>query len=174
MIETARIILRPFVISDYPAVFDFGSNPEVGKYTGDELLQNPEQAKDIITNVFQSDYEKYGYGRLAVVYKANNKVIGFAGLKYLPEFDETDIGFRFLPAYWNKGIATEVSHQLVKYAFENLNLNQIIGIADPVNIGSIKVLQKVGLQFQKSAQYETSNPKLYNWYYLSKTQYTSK
>ena len=167
IIETERTILRRFEISDYQAVFEFGSHPEIGKYTGDELLQTTAEAKDIITNVYQSDYKKYAYGRLATVDKANNKVIGFAGLKYLPEFDATDIGFRFFPEYWNKGIATEVSLALVKYGFQVLKLNRIIGIADPQNIGSIRVLQKAGLQFEKSAPYTAGDTKLYNFYQLS-------
>ncbi len=170
MIQTKRTSLRPFIPSDYEAVFEFGSHPEVGKYTGDELLQTPQQAKDIITNVFQSDYKKYGYGRWAVVHKSDNKVIGFAGLKYLPEFDQVDIGFRFLPQYWNKGLATEVSIEIIKYGFETLNLDEIIGIADPLNIGSCKVLQKIGLQFYKTDQYDGDGKK-YNWYRLNKESY---
>lgn len=173
MIETERMMLRPFVIADTAAVFEFGAHPEVGKYTGDELLTDTEQAKVIITNVFHSDYKKYGYGRWAAVYKPNNKVIGFAGLKYLPEFDETDIGFRFLPEYWNKGICTEISIEIIKYGFETLNLNRIIGIADPQNIGSNKVLQKIGLQFYKSDNYDESS-NIYNWYEITKEQYSNR
>ena len=171
MLQTKRTSLRPFTITDYSAVFEFGSNPEVAKYTGDELLQNPQQAKDIITNVYESDYKKYGYGRWATVYKPDNKVIGFAGLKYLPEFDEVDIGFRFLPQYWNKGIATEVSLEIIKYGFETLKLNRIIGIADPLNLGSCKVLEKIGLQFYKSDDYN-GDGKNYNYYQLKKENYS--
>jgi RimJ/RimL family protein N-acetyltransferase len=101
-IETNRVILREFELNDLQAVFDFSSNTEVQKYTGDVVLNNLDQTKDIIVNVWFSDYKKYGYGRYAVVYKPDNKVIGFAGLKYLPELRETDIGFRFLPEYWGK------------------------------------------------------------------------
>ena len=69
------------------------------KYTGDKVLTSPIQAKKIIKEVLLPDYKNYGYGRLAAIFKPENKIIGFAGLKYLPEIKETDIGFRFLPEY---------------------------------------------------------------------------
>jgi len=157
IIETKRTILREFREDDYQAVFEFGSNKEVNKYTGDIILESPQHAKEIIKNVWLSDYQKYAYGRWAVYYKPDNKIIGFAGLKYLPEVKETDIGFRFLPEYWGKGIATEVSIEIIKYGFEKLKLTKIIGIAMPENIASCKVLEKIGLKFEKTDSYDGDN-----------------
>jgi len=172
IIETERIVLREFIEEDYKAVFEFGSNWDVLKYTGDKMLESPEQAREIITNVWYSDYKKYGYGRLAVVYKPKNKIIGFAGLKYLPELDETDIGFRFLPKYWGKGIATEVSIAIINYGFKTLKLEKIIGIAMAHNIGSCKVLEKIGLKFYKFDSYPNEDPnEKYNWYHLTKEEF---
>ena len=170
MIETDRMILRKFSIDDYQSVYEFGSNVEVQKYTGDKILTSSIQAKIIIKEVLFSDYKKYGYGRLAAIFKPENKIIGFAGLKYLPEFKETDIGFRFLPEYWGKGIATEVSMAIIRYGFEILKLENIIGIADPMNISSCTVLEKVGLKFYKFDTYDGDDKK-YNWYHISKNQY---
>jgi len=174
-IETERILLREFELEDSKAVFEFSTNEEVQKYTGDPVLDSLEQAKSIIANVWFSDYSKYGYGRWAVVYKPENKVIGFAGLKYLPELDETDIGYRFLPEYWGKGIATEVSKEIIKYGFEVLKLDRIIGITMPENIASYKVLEKIGLDFYKFDMYvgEDENEK-YNWYKIDKEKYFNK
>jgi len=112
IIETERIILREFAEDDFNAVFEFNSNIEVQKYTGDTILNYHEQAKRIITDVWLEDYKKYGYGRWAVIYKPDNKLIGFAGLKYLPEYDETDIGYRILPDYWGKGLMTEIGKEI--------------------------------------------------------------
>jgi len=166
-IETDRIILREFTIADYKDVYAFGSNLEVQKYTGDKIIESLNEAKELIKNVWYEDYKKYGYGRWAVIYKPENKIIGFAGLKYLPEFKETDIGFRFLPEYWGKGIATEVSIEIIKYGFEKLNLHKIVGIAIPDNIGSCKVLEKIGLSFYKIDEYD-GDGKEYNWYKIDK------
>lgn len=170
-IETKRVLLRPFKLSDAADVFEFGSNKEVCKYTGDPPLKSIEQAISLIKNVWFSDYEKYGYGRLAVVYKAENKVIGFAGLKYLPEFDKTDIGYRFLPKYWGKGLATEVSKEILKYGFTYLKLNEIIGIADPINVASCKVLEKIGLSLYKKDTYLIDDKLVCNWYKITIKDY---
>lgn len=166
-IETDRIILREFTIADYKDVYEFGSNLEVQKYTGDKIIESLNEAKELIKNVWYEDYKQYGYGRWAVIYKPENKIIGFAGLKYLPEFNETDIGFRFLPEYWGKGLATEVSKEIIKYGFEKLNLDKIIGIAIADNIGSCKVLEKIGLSFYKIDEYD-GDGKEYNWYKIDK------
>ena len=171
IIETERTYLRKFTENDYQAVFDFSSNKEVQKYTGDTLLKTVDQAKDIIKKVWSADYKKYGYGRWAVVHKKDNKVIGFAGLKYLPEFDKTDIGFRFLPNYWGQGIATEVSIPIIKYGFEKLGLQEIIGIADADNIGSVKTLKRIGLKFYKQDVYDEFDSTKYEWFKIEKENY---
>ena len=166
IIETDRLILKEFDIDDYKSVFEFGSNKEVQKYTGDKIIESLDDAKRLIINVWYEDYKKYGYGRWAVIYKPENKIIGFAGLKYLPEFEATDIGFRFLPEYWNKGIATEASKEILKYGFEKLGLTKIIGTAIAENIGSCKVLEKIGLKFYKIDEYDGDGQE-YNWYEIN-------
>ncbi|WP_457618259.1 GNAT family N-acetyltransferase [Lutibacter sp.] len=169
-LETDRLILREFELSDLQAVYNFASDVEVQKYTGDTILTDLNQAKDIIINVWFSDYKKYGYGRWAVVLKPENKVIGFAGLKYLPELNETDVGFRFLPEYWGIGIATEVSKEILKYGFEILKLEKIIGIVIPENVASSKVLKKLGFNFYKLDSYDNGGEKC-NWYKIDKKRY---
>jgi len=167
IIETERLILREFEPNDFKGVFEFGSNKEIQKYTGDPLLKSIEEAKKIISDVWLVDYKKYGFGRWATIYKPDNKLIGFSGLKFLPEFNQVDIGFRYLPKYWNLGIATEASKEIIKYGFETLNLDEIIGIAYPENIASCKVLEKVGLSFYKQDDYNGDGG-TYNWYKIKK------
>ncbi|SNR17382.1 GNAT family N-acetyltransferase [Tenacibaculum jejuense] len=173
IIETERLIVREFVLDDYKDVYEFNSNVELHQFTGDEIIASEERAKEIIQDIWFQDYENYGYGRWAVLYKPKDKVIGFAGLKFLPEINETDIGFRFLPEYWGKGIASEVAKEIIKFGFENLNLNRIIGIAMPQNIGSCKVLEKIGLTFLKLDTYDHGS-EFYNWYALDKVTYEDK
>lgn len=80
--------------------------------------------------------------------------VGWAGLAYLPEFDEIDLGYRFLPQYWRLGIATEASQAILTYGFDKLKLKKIIAIAMKENKPSIRVMEKVGMQFDKIAPYE--------------------
>lgn len=166
-LETERLILREFTLEDVDAVYEFGSNEEVNQYTGDAIFKSKEEVASMIRNVWFEDYKNYGYGRLAAIYKPDNKLIGFAGLKYLPEFDKTDLGFRFLPEYWGRGLATEASRAILAYGFEKLGLKKIIGIAMPENIGSWKVLEKVGMQFYKTDDYDGDGGD-YKWYKIER------
>ncbi len=166
-IETERVLLREFTLQDYKAVYEFNSNTALHQYTGDEIIGSLDRAKEIIEQIWLKDYEKYGYGRWAVIYKPNRKIIGFAGLKFLPEINETDIGYRFLPEYWGKGIASEIAPKILDFGFKKLNLTKIIGIAMPENIGSWKVLEKIGMTLQKTDEYD-GDGKMYRWYSISK------
>jgi RimJ/RimL family protein N-acetyltransferase len=146
-IETERLILREFEIGDAEAVLEFGSHPEVCRYTCDaDSMTTLEDARKVITGTWLNDYEKYGYGRLAVVDKASQKVFGFCGMKYLEDLQETDIGYRFLPEFWGRGIATEATQAVLQYGRSNIGLTNIIGLVVHENIASQRVLVKLGFQ----------------------------
>lgn len=175
-LESERLLIRPFKLGDEAAMFELNSNPTVQKYTGDTLIKTLKQAKDTLENVVFKDYKKYGYGRLAVIYKPDNKLIGFTGIKYLPEASgESDLGFRFLPEYWGKGIATESSKMSLEYGFKTLNLKKIIGFSEVENVASTRVLQKVGFHITKVDYYpgEESTPGKVpvQWFKLTKEVY---
>ena len=104
---------------------------------------------------------RYGFGRWATVYKANNEVIGFAGLKYLPEFNEVDLGYRFLPEYWGMGLATEASIACLAWGFDTLKLTRIVGYTLPENLASIRVLEKMGMLRQEPILYDGEPAEFY-------------
>ena len=175
ILETERLILRPFTMDDVDGVLEFSSNPETQKFTGDVMRTTKAEVENIIQNVWFSDYKKYGYGRFAVVHKQDNKVIGFSGIKYLPEMDATDLGYRFLPQYWGKGIATESCVPILKYAFQVHNLNEVIAFVEPENPASSAVLKKLGFSFKKSAPYPGEEDQgAVEWYTLTKKAYNER
>ena len=170
IIDTQRLSLREFVLEDAEAVLKFNAHPEVMQYTGDESISSLEQASHLISETWLADYKRYGYGRWALIHKTENKIIGFAGLKYLPELLKTDIGFRMLPQYWGRGFATEVSVAILNHGFEHYSLEQIIGIVQPENMGSAKVLQKIGMHWYQAAPY-LEGDKVYDWYQINKNDF---
>ena len=167
IIESERLLLRKFSLNDIEAVYQFNSNVELHRYTGDEIINSRQRAEQTIKDIWLKDYTNYGYGRWAVIYKPENKIIGFAGLKYLAEIGETDIGYRILPHYWGKGLVSEISKQIILYGFNELNLKRIIGIAMPENIASCKVLEKIGFSFYKEDGYH-GDDNTYNWYKIDR------
>jgi RimJ/RimL family protein N-acetyltransferase len=119
-IETERTILRRLT-SDYAEDFyALNLDKEVLKYTGDQPFEDIQTAKEFLTNYDQ--YEKYGVGRLAVIENATSKFIGWCGLKYNPDKDEYDIGFRFFRDYWNKGFATETAKRCIDFYKKRLKI----------------------------------------------------
>ncbi|MEO0469330.1 MAG: GNAT family N-acetyltransferase [Bacteroidota bacterium] len=153
IITTERLILRELSMSDAENMRRLHGNPQVQKYTGEAVIATLEGIYEKIKEK-TDEYAQYGYGRWATLLKEGQQFIGWAGLSYLPEFDEIDLGYRFLPEYWGKGMATEASRAILTYGFEQLRLERIIAIAMQDNIASIRVMEKVGMQFEKYAPYE--------------------
>ena len=163
MIETKRLILRKFTLEDAEGYFRLNSNREVTRFTGDKPFGSIADAVQVLLNAPLRDYEVHGFGRLACVDKASGELIGFSGLKYLPEMDEVDLGYRFLPECWGRGYATESSVAVMDYGLETLGLKRIIGVVEPDNVASVKVLQKVGMRHEGKVTYgaEASDMDLY-------------
>lgn len=163
IIETERLLLREITPNDKEALFKLHSNPEVQKYTGEPVVKSIEEIEKAILGRIKH-YKKYGFGRWATFLKKEMQFVGWAGLLYLPEFDEIDLGYRFLPEYWGLGIATEASYAILKYGFDTLRLKKIIAIALKENKASIRVMEKVGMEFYKYAPYELGAADA-AWYY---------
>lgn len=149
ILETARLQLGEFTLDDVDDMYKIHCDPEVTRYTGEGELTSREEIERRITKDVLGDYRKYGYGRWAVIYKADGRLIGFAGLKYLEDMDEIDLGYRFARAYWGMGLATEAAQAVLDYGFRNLGMSRIIGMVMPENKASIRVLEKVGMRFEK-------------------------
>ena len=150
-IETERLLLREFALGDASDVLAFASNPIVTRYTADShLIKSIDDARRVIVDTWHADYRKHGYGRLAVVDKSTERVIGFCGLKYLDDLNEVDIGYRLLPEYWGRGLATESGLAVMSHGHEELGLQNIIGLVLPENLASHRVLEKLG--FLKAEQ----------------------
>lgn len=155
ILETDRLYLRELNIQDSEDLYNLNLNPNVIRYTGNSAFKNIEEAKQFL--LYYQDYELNGFGRWAVIEKENEEFLGWCGLKYDKGKNETDIGFRFFEEKWNKGYATESAKACVEYGFEKLNLKTIIGRAMKNNIASIKVLEKIGLQFVNEFDFDESN-----------------
>ncbi len=144
VLTTERLILREFELTDGEVMFRLNSDEEVLKYTGDKQFDSIEDAKIFFKNY--PDYEKNGFGRWAVVTKNDKEVIGWCGLKR-GEDDEVDIGYRFFKNQWNKGYATEASKACLEYGFQVFELEEIIANAATENKASIRVMEKIGMEF---------------------------
>src|SRR5690606_32437802 len=119
------------------------SDPLVLQYTGDAAFIDINEAAEFIENY--NHYQQYGYGRWAVLDRNKNAFLGWCGLKYSPDKNETDIGFRFHREHWGKGFATEAANVCLEYGFSELGLSRIVGRAQIGNTASHRVLEKIGM-----------------------------
>ncbi|TCD29057.1 N-acetyltransferase [Pedobacter psychrodurus] len=148
--ETARLILRELMPTDAEGMFEMDSDPDVHLYLGNKPVKTIEQSKAEIEFI-RKQYIDNDIGRWAVIEKATGNFMGWSGLKLIKETVNNhshyyDLGYRFSKRYWGKGFATETAIAARDYGFNELKLNEIIGIADVGNLGSIHVLEKVGLK----------------------------
>jgi ribosomal-protein-alanine N-acetyltransferase len=166
LIETERLVLREITLEDKESLFKLHSDSVVQKYTGEPVVESMEEIEKAIASRIIT-YKKYGFGRWATFLKNENQFVGWAGLAYLPEFDEVDLGYRFLPEYWGLGIATEASSAILNYGFDSLKLKKIVAIALKEHKASIRVMEKVGMEFYKFAPYEVGSENAI-WYRCDK------
>mgnify|MGYP003406632512 CR=1 FL=1 len=146
ILETRRLLLRTFTMEDAALIYQLNRDPEVTRYTGDPV-KDIQHAADILQQVILPQYALYNHGRWAVLVKEGMEFIGWCGLKNRPERKEIDLGYRFLKTAWGKGYATEAAFACIKYGFEKLSLQRIVGRAMPENISSLRVLAKCGMTY---------------------------
>ncbi len=151
---TERLILRAMTPGDAEAFFRLNSHPEVMRYTGEPPMPSVQEAREAIANY--PDWDDPGYGRWACVLKSEGEdaeLIGFCGLKRLRETGEVDIGYRLLPEYWGRGLATEAARATLAFGFGTLGLSEIVAMVLPGNEPSIRVLTKLGLVRAEDIEY---------------------
>ena len=167
ILETNRLLLRTFTPEDAQLIYELNLDPEITRYTGDPV-KDINHAKEVLEQVILPQYALYNHGRWAVHIKDDLEFIGWCGLKNRPERNEIDLGYRFLKTAWGKGYASEAAFACIKYGFEKLNLQRIIGRAMPDNIGSLRVLEKCGMTYigdeivddHPTKTYEILNPSI--------------
>jgi ribosomal-protein-alanine N-acetyltransferase len=159
ILETERCYLRELSVDDAQSFYDLNADPEVVRYTGDNPFKNIQEAESFLENYEQ--YNLYGFGRWAVIDKKTNEFLGWCGLKYIPESDAIDLGYRFFRKHWNQGYATETAKACLEYGFNKLNMSKIIGRAIEANVYSVKILEKIGMSFVGKFEFDLHEGVLY-------------
>lgn len=157
--ETPRLLLRELQPTDAQSFYALNANPNVIRYTGNTAFATVEQAKEFLENY--NDYQLNGYGRWAVILKDSGQFIGWCGLKYDADTQQTDIGFRFFEEEWGKGYATESAEVCLQIGFDQFGLACIVGRAMKANSASIRVLEKLGLTYEQDIVLDGEEAVLY-------------
>jgi RimJ/RimL family protein N-acetyltransferase len=153
-LETPRLLLRPFEISDALSLFDMDKNPNVHTYLWQKPILDINEVYSYIEMV-QKQYVENKIGRFSTILKETGELIGWTGIKFVNDHVENgnsnfyDYGYRLNEKFWNKGYATEASKAWLDYGFNEMNINEIHAYTHAENGASNHVLNKVGFQFME-------------------------
>jgi RimJ/RimL family protein N-acetyltransferase len=152
-LETARLILRGFALDDIDAHGRIFSDPLVTRF----LPRGPypaDKAHDIASRTisyFIEHWVQHGFGVWAVIDKASGALIGQCGLNKLEEAPDVEVLYLLDRPFWGRGLATEGARASVEAGFTSVGLRRIVGLTKPENDASQRVLEKVGLRYEKDA-----------------------
>ena len=149
ILETERLILRHASTDDAKTILALLNDNSFIHNIGDRGVRTLEDARDYILSRLVASYEKYGFGMYMVVVKETGVSAGLCGLVKRDGLDDVDIGYALLPQYWFNGYASEAALAVKEYAKTTIGLRRLVAITDPENQGSIRVLEKIGLEFEK-------------------------
>lgn len=170
--ETNRLIIREIQPTDLDEMFKLHADPEVHIYLGNRTITSKEKVMEAI-DWLQQQYIDFGVGRWAMINKATGNFIGWTGLEYVTkEINKHknfyDLGYRLLKEFWGQGFATESAFASLDYGFDKLNIKEVYAMADCNNIGSNKILKKVGLRYIEKFDLEGIE---HNWYRIYQKKY---
>lgn len=149
-LETARLLLRMFTLDDLDVLARIFADPDVIKYIGTGQPASRQETENAL-NSFIRHWREHGFGRWAVVEKEHGKLVGYGGLRSL--FGTPEVTYLLATACWGRGLGTEVARACLRYGFSALASQRIVALTKIENIVSQRVLQKVGMKYEKKAHY---------------------
>lgn len=150
--ETPRLRLRPFREDDASELHRILTQDDMLKYFPRPGAPPLERVQKLVLHQIEQ-WSTVGYAWWAVEFKASGRLVGWNGLQYLPETDETEIGYLTDRALWGQGLTTEAARVGLQYGFTNLGLPTIIALAHPDNRASRRVMEKLGMAYGREAEY---------------------
>ncbi|MEO0679263.1 MAG: GNAT family N-acetyltransferase [Pseudomonadota bacterium] len=148
VVRTARLVLRPFEPADEPAYAAIRSQPAVARFlAGGEAgaAEGAEKAAALVP-AFAALWDEVGYGPWAAVEAATGRLIGHLGLRRVAEFqDRTEVLYALDPTAQGRGYAVEGARAALRYAFDVLDLPEVVAFARPENLASLKVMERIGM-----------------------------
>lgn len=146
-IETERLRIRPWEAADRPAFERFVADSEMMRYMSHGQAWEQTRVDTWLARQ-PRNLAQHGCCMGAAVLKQTGGIIGVGGIQPLEQAGIFEIGWWIWKDYWNRGLATEMARGLVKYAFEIMQLPQIVAIVDPPNRASIRVAEKLGMSYR--------------------------
>ena len=149
VLETPRLRLELLTLDDAAFMLELLNEPSFIQNIGDRGVRTLDQARDYLLRGALASYEQHGYGLYRVDLKTSGEATGLCGLVRRDGLDHADVGFAFFPRFWGQGFAVESAMAVKTWAFDDLGLETLVAITNPENTGSIRVLERIGLAFDR-------------------------
>lgn len=146
-LATERLLLRPWQPSDRDGLWRMQSNPATMEF----LMPVPDRAaSDAVAERAEAHFARHGFGLWVAEVPGVTDFAGYAGLVHVPYEEHftpaVEIGWRFDPAFWGRGLATEAARACLRYGFGPLALDEIVAITVPLNLRSRALMERLGMR----------------------------
>lgn len=147
-----RLTLRKPAPSDGQRLFEIFGDPATNRYNPFGPHQDLEKARSVLAE-WIAHWDRHGFGQWAVSESSSpDAIIGFGGLTLKPYGEQMrlNLGYRFAPASWGRGLATEMGGASLDFAFGPLGRDRVDAVVRPTNLPSIRVLEKLGMRLEET------------------------
>lgn len=160
VLQTERLNLRQLNAGDAAFILELLNDESFLRNIGDRGVRTLEDAVQYILKGPVESYERNGFGFWLVELKREGTPAGICGLVKRDALPDVDIGYAFLPRFRARGYASEAADAVLSYARGALGLRRVLAIVNPDNSGSIKVLEKIGLKFERLVRLSEDAPEI--------------
>jgi RimJ/RimL family protein N-acetyltransferase len=160
VIETERLNLREVNEGDAAFILELLNDPEFIRNIADRGVRTLEAARRYIAERLVESYRRNGFGFWVVEPKGSQVPAGICGLVKRDTLPGVDVGYAFLPPFRSKGYAYESAAAVVCYARDVVGLKRLYAIVNPDNAASIRVLEKLGMRFERMVSLSTDEPEV--------------
>jgi RimJ/RimL family protein N-acetyltransferase len=157
VLRTARLRARHLHIEDAPFILQLVNEPSWLRFIGDKGVRTLDDARGYLRNGPLAMYEQYGYGLYLLELEADGTPIGMCGLLKRDTLPDADIGFALLPGFWGQGYAFEAAAAVLDLGRRAFDLRRVLAITSLDNDSSIRLLEKLGLQFERLLELAPGN-----------------
>jgi len=151
VIETERLMLRQLGPDDAAFILELLNEAAFIRFIGDKGVRTLSDAREYLLQGPINSYTRHGFGLYAACLR-DGTPIGICGLVKRDGLADADVGFAFLARHRLQGFATESAAAVLAHARQELRLQRVVAITAPDNSGSIAVLEKIGLRFERMIQ----------------------
>lgn len=162
LLETQNLIIKAPQLGDFDHLYALQSDPDVMKYMGNGVRTQNEVMSGLEKAL--AHQEKHGFSLGCVFEKESSLFVGRAGLIYLA-YDDTqpqiEVGYALIQTAWGKGYGVELAQALIQWGFQHLSVNKLVGVINPDNDYSRRVLEQVKMHYVGRSHYWDKEVALY-------------